>query len=173
MQINKLICLINPVKQLLFYSVLLIPLFNSESFAGDGRKYISFSTAVFDILQQESIAYEGRLEYYGTEVYSNFKPLTGIMFNTGGAIHMFAGIYMDIQIFELLYFSPSFAPGLYFSQESKELNFLLEFRSQIELAFRMGNDIKVGISFNHISNASLGRANPGVESIAITYYFPF
>jgi len=172
MQIKKLVCQIIPVKHLLFYLVFLIPLFNSESFAGDGRKYISFSTAVFDILQQESTAFEGRIEYRGIEFYSDFKPLTGVMLNTGGAVHLFAGIFIDIPIFDFLYFSPSFAPGLYFNKKSKNLHFLLEFRSQVEIAFKIGNEIKVGVSFNHISNASLGKVNPGVESIALTYYFP-
>jgi hypothetical protein len=172
MQIKKLICQIIPVKHLLFYSVFLIPLFNSESFAGGGRKYISFSTAVFDILQQESTAYEGRIEYQGTEFYSNLKPITGLMLNTDGAVHLYAGIFVDIPITNFLYFSPSFAPGLYLNQKSKDLYFLLEFRSQIEIAFKLGSEIKVGVSFNHISNASLGKVNPGVESIALTYHFP-
>lgn len=171
-QVIKSICHIVLVRFILIASVILITLFTSETLAGDSRKHISFSTAVFDILQQESTAFEGRIEYRGTELYSDFRPLTGIMFNTDGAVHLFAGFFIDIPIFEFLYFSPSFAPGIYFSEESKDLNFLLEFRSQLELAFLMGNDIKVGISFNHISKASLGDTNPGVESIALTYYFP-
>lgn len=146
--------------------------FQSESYAGDGREYISFSTAVFDILQQESTAFEGRIEYRGTKIYSDFKPITGIMLNTSGAVHLFAGVCLDIPLFSFLDFSPSFAPGVYFCHDSKDLNFLLEFRSQIELAFKLAKEIKVGVSFNHISNASLGSANPGVESIAITYHFP-
>lgn len=171
-QIIKSICPVLSVRFFLIVSVILITPFTSETLAEDGRKHISFSTAVFDILQQESTAFEGRIEYRGPEFYSDFKPLTGAMFNTDGALHLFAGLFIDIPIFDFLYFSPSFAPGIYFHDESKDLNFLLEFRSQLELVFLMGNDIKVGISFNHISNASLGNTNPGVESIALTYYFP-
>jgi hypothetical protein len=172
MWIRKLFCDIVPVKYFFFCQVILLTLFTSETLAGDGRNYISFSTAVFDILQQDSPAFEGRLEYRGTRIYSDFKPLTGVMANTSGALHIFAGVCLDISLFSFLDFSPSFAPGVYFHDKSKDLNFLLEFRSQIELNFKLGNDIKVGLSFNHISNASLGKANPGVESIALTYHFP-
>ena len=53
------------------------------------------------------------------------------------------------------------------------MDFALEFRSQIELAVRLENDIRVGVSFSHISNASFGEENPGVESLALTYVIPF
>jgi hypothetical protein len=142
------------------------------SFAQEGREYISFSTAVFDVVQEDKTSFEGRIEYHGREFYSFLKPLTGVMANTDGAIYLFTGVLTDIPITGFFYISPSFAPGIYFNQYSKDLHFLLEFRSQIELAFKFDSDIKVGLSFNHISNAGLGNKNPGVESVAITYYFP-
>jgi len=95
------------------------------------------------------------------------------MANTDGAVYIFSGFYIDIPITSFLYISPSFAPGLYHKGNSKNLNFALEFRSQIEIGIRLENNIRVGISFSHISNASLGKINPGVESIALTYLIPF
>lgn len=144
----------------------------SELFAGDSRKHIAFSTAVFDVLQQDNPSFEGRVEVRGSEISWLLRPLTGFMANTDGAVHLYGGVLVDIPLFSFLYFSPSFAPGVYYKSNSKDLYFLLEFRSQIELAVKLDNDIRVGLSFNHISNASFGSKNPGVESLAITYSFP-
>ena len=140
--------------------------------ASDKRNYISISAAVFDILQQDNSSFEGRVEFHGTEFTWLLKPLAGLMANTDGAIHIFSGVLVDIPLFSFIYISPSFAPGIYYKSNSKNLDFLLEFRSQIEVALKLDNDIKVGLSFNHISNASLGQTNPGVESFALTYHFP-
>jgi hypothetical protein len=144
-----------------------------DATASDKRNYISISAAVFDVLQQDNSSFEGRAEFHGSEFSWLFKPLSGIMGNTDGAIHVYGGVLVDIPLFSFLYISPSFAPGIYYKSNSKDLDFLLEFRSQIEIALMLDNDIKVGLSFNHISNASLGSTNPGVESIALTYHFPF
>jgi len=95
------------------------------------------------------------------------------MFNTGGAIHLFAELYYDIHLGDYFILTPSFAPGLYAKRNSKDLKYVLEFRSQIEFTFIFNNHSRIGFSFNHISNASFGEENPGVESLAITYVIPF
>ena len=100
------------------------------------------------------------------------KPFGGFMTNTDGAFNFFVGMYKDVHLTSFLYFTPSFAPSVYYKHNSKDLYFLLEFRSGVELTFKFENDFRAGISFFHVSNASLGKLNPGVESLAITYYVP-
>jgi len=95
------------------------------------------------------------------------------MANTDGAVYLFSGFYIDIPIESFFYITPSFAPGLYHRCNSKNLAFALEFRSQIELTYVFNNHSRIGFSFNHISNASFGEENPGVESFALTYVIPF
>jgi hypothetical protein len=153
----------------------LIILYNSSTatFAEGGKKDIAISFAIFDILKHDNSSLEGRAEFHGSEFSWLFKPLTGFMINTDGALHIYSGVLVDIPLFSFLYISPSFAPGIYYHSNSKNLDFLLEFRSQIEVALKLDNDIKVGLSLNHISNASLGKTNPGVESLALTYHLPF
>lgn len=147
--------------------------FTVVSVAGGNGKYISLSSAVFDILQQDFTSLEGRIEYRGPELEWMARPIAGLMANTDGALHLYSGFVLDIRIFPFLYLSPSFAPGIYFKSKSKDLNFFLEFRSQIELMIVLHEDKRIGVGFNHISNANLGKTNPGVESIAVTYHFPF
>jgi len=146
--------------------------YSTENYAQESKEHIALSFAIFDILQHNNTSLEGRAEFHGSEFSWMLKPLAGLMANTDGAIHVFSGVLVDIPLFSFLCISPSFAPGIYYHSNSKNLDFLLEFRSQIEVALKLDNDIKVGLSFNHISNASLGKTNPGVESIALTYHFP-
>jgi hypothetical protein len=160
------------MKQIIIIFALIVFVLIPKSFSQVSKEYILFSTAVFDVLQQDHSAIEGRVEYRGTEFYSTFKPLAGAMANTEGAVYFYAGMFIDIPVTGFLYITPSFAPGIYFSNGSKDLSFVLEFRSQIELIIKLDKEIRIGISFNHISNASLGILNPGVESIALTYHFP-
>jgi len=137
------------------------------------KNYITLSTAVFDILQQDNSSSEGRVEFRFHKIDWQIKPFSGLMANTDGAVYLFSGFYIDIPLASFLYITPSFAPGFYHKCDSKNLDFALEFRSQIEMAIRLENNIRVGVSFNHISNASFGEENPGVESLALTYVIPF
>ncbi len=136
------------------------------------KNYLALSTAVFDFLQEERPSLEVRVEYKMSSVDWVVKPFSGFMTNTDGAINLFVGLFKDFHITSFLYFTPSFAPSIYYKHKSKDLYFLLEFRSGFELTARFENDVRAGISFFHVSNASLGKLNPGVESLAITYYLP-
>ena len=55
---------------------------------------------------------------------------------------------------------------------SKDLGYLLQFRSQIEFAWRIDGGTRLGLSLNHISNAGLGTQNPGSETIALSLIMP-
>lgn len=94
------------------------------------------------------------------------------MFNTEGAIHLYLGLYYDIYLSDEFVITPSFAPGIYDNNSSKDLGYALEFRSQLEISLRFVHGGRIGFSFNHISNAVLGEINPGVESLALTYIIP-
>ena len=49
----------------------------------------------------------------------------------------------------------------------------VEFRSQLEFAYRFDNRSRLGFAISHYSNASLGDANPGTESLTLYYSVPF
>jgi lipid A 3-O-deacylase len=146
-------------------------IFIPDTYSQD-KNYITLSTAVFDILQQDNSSSEGRVEFRFNKIDWQIKPFGGVMANTDGAVYLFSGFYYDLPLASFLYLTPSFAPGFYHKCDSKNLDFALEFRSQLELSIRLENNIRVGVSFSHISNASLGKINPGVESFAIIYYVP-
>ena len=136
------------------------------------KNYIALSSAVFDILQQSALSFESRIEFRFEKIEYFVHPFSGIMTNSEGATHIYVGFYYEIPLNEYLFITPSFAPGIYAGNGSKDLDCALEFRSQLELTFKFINGAGIGVSFNHISNASLGDENPGVESLALTYIIP-
>ena len=149
-----------------------LSIFITDTYSQD-ENYIALSSAVFDVLQQDAPSFEGRVEFRLGKLKFIGQPFTGFMFNTDGAVHLFAGLYYDIHISDYFVLTPSFAPGLYAKRKSKDLMYALEFRSQIEFTYVFTNHSRIGFSFNHISNASFGEENPGVESFALTYVIPF
>ena len=56
-------------------------------------------------------------------------------------------------------FTPSFAPGLYMRVNGKDLGHVLEFKTEVQLSYAFSEN-QVLVSYNHISNASLGDKNP-------------
>jgi len=151
---------------------LIIVVLSSISSIAQDRNYVAISSAVFDILQQSDPSFESRVEFRLGKVNMGGHPFSGVMVNTEGAMHIYLGLYYDFPIAGFLFITPSFAPGLYAKNNSKDLKFALEFRSQIEISIKFVNGARVGFSFNHISNATLGEENPGVESLAVTYIIP-
>ena len=78
----------------------------------------------------------------------------------------------DINIFDMFYLTPSFSPGIYEKGKSKDLDFFLEFKTQVELSIKTNDNSRIGIGFSHISNGRLSLINPGVESLTFTFIFP-
>ena len=63
----------------------------------------------------------------------------------------------------------SLGAGYYEEGDGKDLGHELEFRSQIEIAYRFDDRSRLGLAVSHTSNASIADTNPGSES-AILYY---
>ena len=156
-------------KSIFLASIFLITI--SSSFA-QNKNFVALSSAVFDVTQQDDPSYETRIEFRIGKVKLFANPFMGVMMNTEGAMHIYLGLLYNITVINRIYITPSFAPGLYSSRNSKDLKFALVFQSQLEVSYKFDEGGRIGISFNHISNASLGVENPGVESLAVTYIIP-
>jgi hypothetical protein len=98
----------------------------------------------------------------------NISPITGGFITENSAIYIYSGFEWNVDMGDLI-FTPSFAPGLYHEGDGKDLGHVLEFKSEIQLSYKLSKDVNIGLSYNHISNASLGDKNPGANS----YMFNF
>ena len=98
----------------------------------------------------------------------NLSPITGAMVTADNASYFYTGIQAQYKIGSMN-FTPSFAPGYYNQGSGKDLGHALEFKSEVQLSLELPKDSQFGLSYNHLSNASLGDKNPGANS----YMFNF
>ena len=139
---------------------------------GGGPSCLVFGAGYFDINGQDDEAADFRLEYRHGEKFWIFKPWAGIEVTSDGAFYGAVGVLIDIDIGERVVLTPSFGAGYYEEGSGKDLCYEIEFRSQIELSYRLDNRARLGLAFSHISNASLGDDNPGVEILSVYYALP-
>jgi hypothetical protein len=67
----------------------------------------------------------------------------------------------------------SSGPGLYQRNHAqRDLNYWIQFYSALEFSVRLPSQHRIGVSFGHISNASLRQPNPGAEILSLVYSIP-
>ena len=100
------------------------------------------------------------------------SPITGGFITEKSAIYLYTGAQAeyDVGIFTI---TPSFAPGYYNTGNGKDLGSALEFKSEIQMSLNLSDSTEFGMSYNHISNASLGDKNPGANSYMINFLKQF
>jgi hypothetical protein len=102
----------------------------------------------------------------------NLSPITGAMITVDNASYVYTGVQANYKIGSLN-FTPSFAPGYYNQGDGKDLGHALEFKSEIQLSLELPRESQLGISYNHLSNASLGSKNPGANSYMFNFFKKF
>jgi len=102
----------------------------------------------------------------------NLSPITGAMITGDNAGYIYTGVQAKYKLGSLN-ITPSFTPGLYHEGDGKDLGHLLEFKSEVQLSLDLSKNSKLGFSYNHISNASLGDKNPGANSYMFNFFKNF
>ena len=99
------------------------------------------------------------------------QPVTGLMVTADNAAYVYTGF----QIYNEgpLKFTPSFTPGLYSKGDGKDLGHVIEFKTEIQISYEFSSNSEIAVSYNHISNASLGDKNPGANSYMFNYLKKF
>lgn len=138
--------------------------------------FLSFGAGTYDWNRKKDEGIELRAEYrHDKKLLGFFKPFVAAAVSKNDSTQTFlgAGILMDIYFGKRFVVTPSFAPHFYSGGNRKlDLDYALEFRSQLELAYRFDNRSRVGLAVSHYSNASLGKTNPGTESALLYYSHP-
>jgi hypothetical protein len=160
---------------------------------GLSQGYDVFGLGIYDVKLDGSpsknstdIRYERRFDNTIIDIgpaQDNFfylKPFAGIELTSDSAFYLISGIYLEDNIGDLLMgkdnnwnFTPSFGVGYYDDGNGKKLGNKVEFRTTLEFSYQLVNKDRIGISFGHISNANIGKKNPGVEIISFSYQKPF
>ena len=94
----------------------------------------------------------------------NVSPITGGFITENSAAYAYTGVEWNYVMSEKFKFTPSFAPGFYYEGDGKDFGHALEFKTEVQASYSISESTSVGMSYNHISNASLGDKNPGANS---------
>lgn len=153
------------------YLIALI-LIGSTVFAKSSPSLLSFGAGYWDDRSKDSTGLF-QAEYKFSRCYFNFiRPQISVI--TPGFHSIFAGVGFAVELYmsEHFIFCPNFEPGLYFHGGGRDLGYPIEFRSCLEMAYEFCNKGRLGAQFFHISNAHLGKHNPGANAFALYYAFP-
>ena len=100
---------------------------------------------------------------FRNSLLGKLSPITGGFLTENSAAYLYTGIQAEYEL-GFLTITPSFAPGYYHEGNGKDLGSPLEFKSEVQMTFDLSDTTHIGMSYNHISNASLGDKNPGANS---------
>jgi lipid A 3-O-deacylase len=155
------------------FQIFLVAAFTgSASAETEHTSALSFGTGWFDVVQKREPAVEALVELRTGRAA---RPLRAIVVATlirDSSSFLAAGIGYEVRFGRRWVLTPTFAPGYYRKGDGKDLGSPLEFRSQIELGYEYGARHRLSIAFSHMSNAGLGRRNPGEESLTLAWQVP-
>ena len=138
---------------------------------------LNFFTGMFDWSDHKQASGLIGLQHQNDELFieadhGRFSPITGAFITSKNAFYIYTGVQAEYQ-FGSLVITPSFAPGYYGEGNGKDLGYPLEFKSEIQMSFDLSNSTHLGMSYNHISNASFGKKNPGANSYMFNFLKKF
>ena len=150
--------------------------FLSFAYAGDKQSNeteLNFFTGMFDFSDDKQkagiIGFQHQNDnLFRESFFGRLSPITGGFLTANNAFYVYTGAQAEYDLGSFT-ITPSFAPGYYSSGNGKDLGHVLEFKSEIQMSLNLSDTTEFGMSYNHISNASLGDKNPGANS----YMFNF
>ena len=152
---------------------------NIGSFADDVSKEteLNIFTGMFDFSDNKQSSGLLGLQHQNEELFKKsflgkLSPITGGFLTENNAFYLYTGAQAEYNL-GIFTITPSFAPGYYNSGDGKDLGSALEFKSEIQMSLNLSDSTEFGMSYNHISNASLGDKNPGANSYMINFLKQF
>ena len=169
----------------IFIVLLTLCFVNFGSIADDGlnetdssnETELNFFTGMFDFSDEKQSSGLLGLQHQNEDLFRNsflgkLSPITGGFFTEKSAFYLYSGVQAEYELGSLT-ITPSFAPGYYNYGSGKDLGYPLEFKSEIQMSFNLSDNSHLGMSYNHISNASFGTKNPGANSYMLNFLKQF
>jgi len=138
---------------------------------------LNFFTGMFDFSDHKQKSGLLGLQHQNEDLFRNsflgkLSPISGGFLTEKSAFYLYTGVQADYEL-GFLTITPSFAPGYYNYGSGKDLGYPLEFKSEIQMSFNLSDSSHLGMSYNHISNASFGTKNPGANSYMLNFLKQF
>ena len=111
-------------------------------------------------------------ELFRKSFLGKLSPITGGFLTENNAFYLYTGVQAEYDL-GFITITPSFAPGYYNYGNGKDLGYPLEFKSEVQMSLNLSDNTQLGMSYNHISNASLGTKNPGANNYMFNFLKQF
>jgi len=163
----------------IFSTLLTVSFLSIASFADEASKEteINVFTGMFDFSDDKQKSGIFGLQHQNDDLFrksflGRLSPITGGFITEKNAFYLYSGVQAEYELGPLV-ITPSFAPGYYSYGDGKDLGYPLEFKSEVQVSLDLSESTQFGMSYNHISNASLGTKNPGANSYMFNFLKQF
>jgi len=138
---------------------------------------INIFTGMFDFSDDKQRAVLFGLQHQNDALFrksflGKLSPITGGFLTENSAFYLYTGVQAEYDL-GFITITPSFAPGYYNYGNGKDLGYPLEFKSEVQMSLNLSDTTQLGMSYNHISNASLGTKNPGANNYMFNFLKQF
>ena len=156
------------VKIVALFMTLCLMSFNSNAEEPLNETELNVYTGLFDFSDDKQKAGLVGLQHQNEDLFrksflGTISPITGGFLTENNAFYLYSGVQTEYDLGSLK-ITPSFAPGYYHEGNGKDLGYPLEFKTEVQVSLELFENTRFGMSYNHISNASLGTKNPGANS---------
>ena len=98
----------------------------------------------------------------------DINPVIGGFVTAKSASMLYSGFETNIGQ-ESFYLNLSSSAGIYSNGDGKDLGNALQFKSELNLFYRLSKSSRIGIGSHHISNAGLSSVNPGTNNFYLIF----
>lgn len=98
----------------------------------------------------------------------DLNPVIGGFVTAKSATMFYSGFETNIGQ-DSIFFNLSSSVGIYSNGDGKDLGNALQFKSEVNLFYRLGKSSSVGVGSHHISNAGLSSVNPGTNNFYLIF----
>ena len=149
----------------------------ADELVNENETELNFFTGMFDFSDHKQASGIIGLQHQNDELFrksflGNLSPISGGFLTEKNAFYIYSGVQAEYEV-GFLTITPSFAPGYYNYGDGKDLGHPLEFKTELQMSFDISETSHLGMSYNHISNASLGTKNPGANSYMFNFLKKF
>ena len=150
---------------------------NQDELATELTTEFNFFTGMFDFSDDKQASPVLGLQHQNEELFidtgkGRMSPITGGFITSKNAFYLYTGVQAEYEIGSFN-FTPSFAPGYYGKGNGKDLGSVVEFKTEVQVTYDLSEVTHLGMSYNHISNASIGSKNPGANSYMFNFLKQF
>ena len=96
------------------------------------------------------------------------NPVIGGFITAKSATMFYGGFETNIGV-DLIFLNLSSSAGIYSNGDGKDLGNTFQFKSEVNLFYKLGKSSRIGLGSHHISNAGLSSVNPGTNNFYLIF----